>query len=249
MELDQYRASDTERERIVDLMALIPTGIQSAIDIGARDGFISRQLAGLGLQVTALDLKKPEIPDENISCVQGDLTQLAFADGTFDLVLCTEVIEHIPTALLQKACDELKRVSRKYLIVGVPFRQDIRVGRSTCSHCGAHNPPWGHVNTFDLEKLTALLHGFEVVKVSYVGTAVKGTNALATMLMDLAGNPYGTYVQDEPCVSCGAALGLPSPRSFIQKVMTKTSVWLTWLHQRFMRSHPNWIHLVLEKRS
>jgi len=105
------------------------------------------------------------------------------------------------------------------------------------------------VNTFDLEKLTALLHGFEVVKVSYVGTAVKGTNALATMLMDLAGNPYGTYVQDEPCVSCGAALGLPSSRSFIQKVMTKTSVWLTWLHQRFMRSHPNWIHLVLEKRS
>jgi hypothetical protein len=249
MELDQYRASDTERERIVDLMKLIPSGISSAIDIGARDGFISKKLAGKGLQVTALDLEKPDISGENIRCVKGDLTNLTFSDGAFDLVLCTEVIEHIPPDLLQKACNELKRVSTKYLIVGVPFRQDIRVGRCTCAKCGAFNPPWGHVNSFDLGKLTSLLHGFEIVKVSYVGTAAKGTNWLATVLMDLAGNPYGTYIQDEPCVNCGAALVLPPPRSFVQKVLTKTSIWLTRAHQSFMRTHPNWIHLVLEKRS
>lgn len=91
MELDQYRASDTERERIVDLMALIPAGVRSAIDIGARDGFISRKLACLDLQVTALDLKKPEIAGENISCVQGDLTQFPLVDDALDLVLRTEV--------------------------------------------------------------------------------------------------------------------------------------------------------------
>ena len=104
------------------------------------------------------------------------------------------------------------------------------------------------MNAFDLDKLKVLLHEFDVVTVSYVGTAVKGTNSLATTLMDWAGNPYGTYEQDEPCGNCGEALGLPRPRSVAMKVLTRASFLLTWTHRQFMREHPNWIHVLLEKR-
>jgi hypothetical protein len=70
---------------------------------------------------------------------------LGFADDFFDFVLCAEVLEHIPTASLSRACSELGRVSKHYVLIGVPYRQDIRVGRTTCWSCRKKNPPWGHI--------------------------------------------------------------------------------------------------------
>jgi len=91
-------------------------------------------------EVTALDLEKPTISHDKIACVQGDIINLDFDDNTFDLVFCAEVLEHIPPHLLERATSELSRVSREFLLIGVPYKQDIRVGRTTCYSCGAKNP-------------------------------------------------------------------------------------------------------------
>src|SRR6266851_3429105 len=48
------------------------------------------------------------------------------------------------------------RLARYDLIVGVPYRQDLRDQRLTCAHCGRINPAWGHVNSFDEEKIHRL---------------------------------------------------------------------------------------------
>jgi hypothetical protein len=187
------RNSAVEKQRIADLMRLLPSSIDTVVDIGARDGFISKLLAERFLKVTALDLEKPSIDHRRIHCVQGDVTGLDFQDATFDLVFCTEVLEHISTPLFVKACDELSRVSSRYLLIGVPYKQDIRVERTTCRACGKKNPPWGHVNSFDESKLRRLFPAFEIVNVSFVGMGRRRTNFLSCILMDMAGNPYGTY--------------------------------------------------------
>src|SRR6516162_4614312 len=99
------RNSAREKQRIADLMRLLPSSIDTVLDVGARDGFISILLAERFLKVTALDLEKPSIDHRRIHCVQGDVTGLDFQDATFDLVFCTEVLEHISTPLFVKACD------------------------------------------------------------------------------------------------------------------------------------------------
>ena len=109
---------------------------KSALDIGARDGHFSVLLTELFGDVTALDLEKPTVSHNKITCVKGDITSLDFDDNTFDLVFCAEVLEHIPPHLLKKATFELSRVSREFLLIGVPYKQDIRVGRTTCYSCG-----------------------------------------------------------------------------------------------------------------
>jgi SAM-dependent methyltransferase len=248
MDVTEYRNSAREKERVADLMRLLPSGINTVLDIGARDGFISRLLAERFPTVTALDLDKPSIDHRRVHCVQGDVTGLDFHDVSFDLVFCTEVLEHISSRLLVKACAELSRVSSRYLLIGVPYKQDIRVGRTTCRACGKKNPPWGHVNSFDERTLRRLFPAFGIVKVSFVGVADPGTNFLSCLLMDMAGNPYGTYMQDEPCVHCGATLASPPKRSLMQKMLTRAAVYARDVQKPFFKRTPNWIHVLFKKK-
>jgi 2-polyprenyl-3-methyl-5-hydroxy-6-metoxy-1,4-benzoquinol methylase len=76
MDLTEYRNSQSEQNRVGDLISLLPTGGKSVLDIGARDGYISRLLAAHYLKVTALDLEQPVISHERIECVKGDITKL-----------------------------------------------------------------------------------------------------------------------------------------------------------------------------
>ena len=249
MDLSEYRNSTSEKARISDLMRLLPEQGDSVLDVGARDGFISRLLADHFSTVTALDLEQPVIEHERIQCVKGDITAMPFADRSFSLVFCAEVLEHIPTHLLTTACAELSRVSSEYVLVGVPYRQDIRVGRTTCGSCGKVNPPYGHVNTFDEDRLAELFPGFTIAGKSFVGQTDARTNRLSSALMDMAGNPYGTYSQEEPCIHCGASLMAPRERNLWQKVLTKAAFISMNIQKLFLVAHPNWIHLLLRRRS
>ena len=248
MDLLEYRNSEREKARVASLMELLPANLNTALDIGARDGFISKLLAERYAAITALDLEKPQINHEKITCVQGDITGLNFSEDSFDLVFCAEVLEHIPPHLLTKACEELVRVSNKYLVIGVPFRQDIRVGRTTCAACGKVNPPWGHVNSFDEMRLNKLFQGCNNLKTTFAGSNNSQANWLSCLLMDLAGNPYGTYEQEEPCVYCGAHFLPPPERDLVKKVFSKAAYFAQRATQPLVNEHPNWIHILFEKR-
>jgi len=67
--------------------------------------------------------------------------------------------------------------------------------------------------------------------------------------MDLAGNPYGTYSQEEACVHCGAKLIAPPERNFAQKLVTKIAFLTRKTSEVFAKPRGNWIHLLLSKKS
>jgi|SRR5450830_682709 len=247
MDLKKYRSSASEKARVNDLMRLLPDAGSAVLDIGARDGFISRLLADRFPMVTALDLVQPSIEHERVLCVKGDITALYFPDASFDLVFCAEVLEHIPSHLLETACRELARVTKDHVLIGVPYKQDIRIGRTTCCKCNKVSPPWGHVNTFDENLLLELFPGFRVANRSFVGETDAQTNLLSCALMDMAGNPYGTYSQEEPCIHCGESLENPPPRRLWQKALTKAAFIGMSAQRPFRKLHPNWIHLLLKK--
>jgi SAM-dependent methyltransferase len=248
MELTEYRNSPIEKERVGSLMGMLAPGLRSALDIGARDGHISSLLADRIDRVTALDLSLPQLDDPRIECVQGDATALQFGDRSFDLVICAEVLEHIPTSLLSRACAELSRVSARHVLIGVPYKQDLRGDRSTCGNCGMSNPPWGHVNSFDEQRLNALFPDMEVAQVAHIGETLEQTNSVSSWLMELAGNPFGTYGQEECCVHCGQPLGRAPERRLHQKVLTRAAVSLDNLQRPFLRPRAKWIHVLFEKR-
>jgi SAM-dependent methyltransferase len=248
MMLESYRISDQEQTRIRQLMSLVPARMTSILDVGTRDGYIARQLAQRGHRVTALDLELPLLNDDRITCVQGDVTDLHFASDTFELVLCAEVLEHLRPQSLAAACSELQRVARTYLLIGVPFDQDIRYGRTTCYTCKSTNPPWSHIHRFTTQSLRALFPTLTVEYAILVGQQLDYTNALSAMLLDIAGNPFGTYAQDEPCVHCGSRLLPPPDRTLLQRVCTRVAVKLNETQNAIMPKKPAWIHVLFRKQ-
>ncbi len=250
IEMAAYRNTPLEQERISDLMNIIPKGPEgkdSVLDVGARDGYLTRLLTERFASVTALDLEKPSIAHDRITCVEGDVTRLELASGSFDVVLCAEVLEHIPGKGLEQACRELSRVAKSHVVIGVPYRQDTRVGRTTCQSCGRSNPPWGHVNVFDERRLTELFLPLQKVGMTFVGSSRSRTNALSSWLMDVAGNPWGTYDQEEVCIHCGQEIGKPSERNLAQKLCSRLAFSLNAAQSRFISARPNWIHMVFYK--
>ncbi|MFT4103558.1 MAG: class I SAM-dependent methyltransferase [Burkholderiaceae bacterium] len=219
------------------------------MDIGARDGHFSVLMAERIAQIVALDLTPPRIAHPGVCCVAGNATALPFPDRQFDVVFCAEVLEHIPEPALQTACREISRVSAKHVLIGVPNEQDIRVGRCTCPSCGKPSPPWGHVNSFDLQRLRDLFPELEIESESYVGERREATNDLSTWLMDLAGNPYGTYGQDEPCMHCGQPLKASAARSVAQRASTKLAFAVRRATERFAKTRGNWVHVLFRKHT
>jgi SAM-dependent methyltransferase len=245
-DLEAYRASESEKERTADLLRVLPKGRNAILDIGAREGFFSKLLTDHFNSVTALDLQKPTFDYPRVVTVAGDVRHLEFPDDAFDCVFCAEVLEHVPE--VTKACREIVRVARHEIVIGVPFKQDIRIGRATCVSCGKVNPPWGHVNSFDEKRLLNLFADCKLISTSFVGTTREATNPLSAALMDFAGNPWGTYDEDANCLHCGARLCAPvMERTLGSKICSALAHRTNQLQAHWIRPHSNWIHLVLSK--
>jgi SAM-dependent methyltransferase len=242
-----YRSHPRERARIDDLLRQLPRCGGSALDIGARDGHLSRLLTERFERVVALDLHRPEVDHPRVTPVPGDATRLEFPDSSFNVVICAEVLEHIPSPGLENACAEIARVAARAAVIGVPYRQDLRLGRTLCLACGRCNPPWGHVNAFDRRRLVALFAPMHVGALSYVGKTKERTNGLSASLMDFAGHPYGTYDQEEVCVYCGSALKGPPPRTLLQRLATRSAHWINLLQRAVTPARPIWLHARFEK--
>lgn len=249
MNLSAYRASAAEKQRTDDLVRLFPKTGQLALDIGARDGHFSLLLAECFASVIALDLSQPEVDHPRVQCITGNAAHLQFDSRCVDFVFCAEVLEHIPSDILAVVCREIERVSNDKVLIGVPYRQDIRVGRTTCGSCRKINPPWGHVNRFDESRIAALFPACDIDAISFVGTTTEQTNAISTKLMDLAGNPYGTYQQEEPCIHCGSVLQLPPSRNLVQKLATKAAFWSRSISTISAQPRGKWMHVLLSKRA
>ena len=242
--LEEYHGSPDEQARTADLLRLIPGGYSTALDAGARDGYYSALLANRFPAVTAIDLLKPNVNDSRVTCVEGDLTKMTFPDNSFDVVLCTEVLEHIPN--VEIACREIMRVAKHVIVIGVPYLQDPRIGQVTCRQCGKTGPAWGHVNTFDETRLRNLFGSWKLTQTSFVGKNRERTNALAAWLMDLGGNPYGIH-ENESCVHCGSRLQAPGRRGLGEKICAALALRLTNITTQMTQPHPNWIHMVFER--
>lgn len=233
--------------RTQSLLGLLPVRGRGVLDLGARDGHLSKLLVDRFERVVALDLEKPIIDDARVECVQGDGVCLEFPDDAFDAVVCAEVLEHVPPDALPRMAREIARVAAACVVIGVPYKQDLRFGETTCQSCGRTNPPWGHVNAFVEADLSALFRGLRSSRTEFVGTTTAKTNGLSARLMRFASNPYGTYAQEEACIHCSARLLPPTHRTQVQRVATQVAHWTTRAQSVVTRRQPNWIHVLFEK--
>jgi SAM-dependent methyltransferase len=120
-----------------------------------------------GVKVVGLDRKREDVTEarnmirllEKVGeggegawgVLEGDITRLPFADDSFDVVICSEVLEHIPDEA--KAIEEIARVLKpgETLVVSVPryFPEKVCWALSKAYR----NEPGGHIRIYRKREL------------------------------------------------------------------------------------------------
>lgn len=87
------------------------------LEIGIGDRVFSDYLKKMGIDIATCDFDKDLKPD-----YVADVKNLGVAENSFDVILAYEILEHLPFDDFAKCLKELKRASKKYVIISLPYR-------------------------------------------------------------------------------------------------------------------------------
>lgn len=118
------------------------------VDLSRKDADVANRT------LNAMRHEKEDGSGAKIVCTS-DITRLPFADETFDVVICSEVLEHIPD--LHRAIREIIRVLKpgKSLVVSVPRYFPERICWALSEDY--HTEKGGHIRIFKKRQLIELL--------------------------------------------------------------------------------------------
>jgi SAM-dependent methyltransferase len=148
-------------------------GKQKILDIGVGTGeFIgmSRALGGntWGVDPSEVTIKKlkSEMPEPEKVCT-GFIQSLPFANDSYDVVVASEVLEHLDDEVLDKGINEIKRVLRPggRFLMTVPARENMEDSMVVCP-CGKLFHRWGHAQHFTVGRVSEILarKGFKIAE-------------------------------------------------------------------------------------
>jgi len=144
--------------RTLEIMrALAQLRFVSCLDAGAAEGYkaeLARRLFGADVVATDLSENACRRAREifGLTARSGDLHDLPFEDGEFDVALCSETLEHVSD--FRSALSELLRVARTAVVITVPHESRDRVEENRSS-----GEPHAHINSFGLDSLDFLERG------------------------------------------------------------------------------------------
>ena len=100
----------------------------SVCDVGCGGGALLRLIREKRPDVTAfggIDVQLDYIPaNQGMDIREGKVESLPFADGSFDTVICTHVLEHVLD--IRAAVAELRRIARRRVLIVVPRERECR---------------------------------------------------------------------------------------------------------------------------
>lgn len=152
---ENYDAENQIKRKAEYIKQLIPKDVKNILDVGCGNGIITNELIdkweAVGLDVSDEALKYLKCPT-----IKASATEIPLGDNSFDLVLCSEMLEHLTDNELNKAVKEIKRISKKYLIITVPNNEYLEASNTLCHQCNNIFHVWQHYQSFSGNRLKDL---------------------------------------------------------------------------------------------
>jgi len=105
-------------KKLEDVINLLPKDTKKVLDVGCSSAVLTAEIAkklpkskvvGIDSYKNAIDFARTKYP--NLELIVADAHKLPFENKAFDLVICTETLEHVTDP--KKCLEEIKRVLRK----------------------------------------------------------------------------------------------------------------------------------------
>jgi 2-polyprenyl-3-methyl-5-hydroxy-6-metoxy-1,4-benzoquinol methylase len=100
-----------------EILELPKSEVENIIEIGPGDGIFKSLISKFPYQLTTIDVTSENNPD--IIC---DILNNPIKDKTFDMVVCFQVLEHIPYKYFRSVISTLASISKNYLFISIPYQ-------------------------------------------------------------------------------------------------------------------------------
>lgn len=249
---NEAAAYDIERAQFI--VSRIPPCAETVLEVGCGDGLVTNFIAKT-YKVVGLELSKAgvdKVKALGLACVQGNVASLPFGNKAFDVVLASEVLEHLDEELYQAALLEIHRVAKKYIIITVPNKERFQSLRQECPKCRSVIVPWTHIRSFSLKQLPGPFSDFECKQALLFGPLVADHNRFITKLLHLHRRWNNFLKAGEICPICKHASTIvthkrPGPYVFLRKPVSSMLYSLDWLAYKISPKSPRWIFALYQR--
>lgn len=114
----------------------------TVLDVGCGtglllEGFLKKAIDAQGIEISS-EAIAAAAPSARSRIKQGGLPHTGFQNGTFDLVLCIDVLEHLPPEETDRAILELARITRHHLVLSICLWHEANA-RKDPTHINLHS--------------------------------------------------------------------------------------------------------------
>jgi 2-polyprenyl-3-methyl-5-hydroxy-6-metoxy-1,4-benzoquinol methylase len=152
---------------------LVPQGAK-VLDVGFGNGYIIKGLALQGYECFGIDISEKnvaltqkeisedrQLKEKQVTLKAGSILDLTdrFGADFFDLVIATDVFEHLNTQTLNNGLDQINNVMKKdgKALISTPYKEILERSYVLCPECYAIFHMVGHLQSFDEKRMTELL--------------------------------------------------------------------------------------------
>lgn len=219
--------------------------ITRILEVGAGSGIIANRLHSAGFDVTASDVSATALQWVRGPAVLAGIDNLPFGNRTFDLVVASEVLEHIPPPVLASGVGEMQRVARTWILLTVPNGEDLVAAAIVCPECRCRFHPSRHLTEFDRHRLATLFPDFDVVKVYPFGPILRPRGRVEMVIRRDLLQRIRDWAPGSICPQCGYEQSdLPSASMYGPRARLGVAARLL---RPLRRPRPRWL-LALYKR-
>ena len=238
---------ETVLERARLTAAAVPADVQSILEVGAGNGTVINALANPKQDPVALDISFEALRIiKGVKRVRGSGNNLPFASNCFDMVLACELLEHLPVSIYKAVIDEIARVSKKYILITVPFREKLEWNLARCPSCGCIFNGAYHVRSFEENELGAMFENFECIRMQKLVSVCHPdrTFGLELFVRQHLAMEYLYYSPAVKCPLCSETIEKKTRRNWVGWIAAAMRYGYRILHRK---NTPLWYLAVFEK--